>query len=131
MNLHGKALVDIKELQQEGKTLEFPGKISQHFRGGSFDELMDKHPLQRTVRDFASLVFTIAQEPGLADQRGIGKNGGEKTLKSTSAPNPVLKNGREAEGIKGNLIKGLHVDTSFIVFIVTTTCRLLRSTSTR
>jgi hypothetical protein len=123
--------VDIKELQQEGKSLEFPGKISQHFRGGSFYELMDKHPLQRTVRDFASLVFTIAQEPGLADQRVIGKSGGEKTLQSTTAPDPALKNGREAEGIKGNPIDGLHVDTSFIVFIGTTTCMLLRSKSTR
>jgi hypothetical protein len=131
MNLNGKALAHIKELEQEGKSLEFPGKISQHLLRGSFYQLMDKHPLQRTLRDFASLVFTIAQEPGLADQSVIGKNWGKKTLKSTTAPDPVLENGREAEGIKGNLIEGLHADTSRIVFIGTTTFMLTRSKPTR
>jgi len=70
----------VEELQQQWKSAEAPGQLSQHWLRELLQQFTDGPPFERSISDAALMVIAVAEQPSFAD-RTTGQGRGEQLAK--------------------------------------------------
>jgi hypothetical protein len=73
----------------------------QHLLGELLQQLTEGPPVERSIRDAASIVLAVAQHPGLADRAVARQRLREQAGQLPTAPRPVLIDRFEPQGYRG------------------------------
>ena len=68
MHLHRQHFSCIEEFQQQWKSLETSGQLSQQFLRKLLHQLSNGLPLQRSVGNLARMIVAVAEYPGFTDR---------------------------------------------------------------
>ena len=60
--------MNVEELQQQGKSAETPGQLSQQLLRELLQQLADGLPLERSISNTALMVVAIAEHPRFANR---------------------------------------------------------------
>src|SRR6202162_6248608 len=96
----------IEELQQQRESAESPGELSQQLLGKLRQQLSDGLALERSISHSARMVIAIAKYPRLAD-RAARQRCGEQVAQTPAAPEPILINRFESQGIQKYLTNAI------------------------
>src|SRR5450755_4243949 len=95
----------IEELQQERESAESPGELSQQLLGKLRQQLSDGLTLEWSIGYSARMVIAIAKYPRFAESAVARQRRGEQFGQTPTAPNPILIDWFESQGIEKYLIK--------------------------
>jgi hypothetical protein len=106
MHLDREHFMCIEEFQQQWKSAETPGRLSQKLFRKLFQQLSDSPSFEWSVGHLARMVVAVAEYPRLADRparQRCRKQGGQMP----TAPEPILIDRFESQGIQRYLINGI------------------------
>src|ERR1700678_3100793 len=96
----------IEEFQQQRKSAETPGQLSQKLLRKLFQQLSDSPSFKRSFGYLTRMVIAVAEDPRLAHRTArqrCRKQGGQMP----TAPEPILINRFESQWIQRRLINGI------------------------
>ncbi len=99
MHLDREHFMCIEELQQQWKSAETPGQLSQKL----FQQLSDSPSFEWSVGHLARMVVAVAEYPRLAD-RSARQRCRKQGSQMPAAPEPILIDRFESQGIQRHLI---------------------------
>src|SRR5664279_4141812 len=106
MHLYRKHLVRIQKLEQQRKAAEARKELAHQLFPELLHHLAKHLPFERSVRNQALVVCTVAQHPRFSNRTVTRQWHGEQAGQSPAAPQAVLIDWIEAQGIQRSLGHG-------------------------
>src|ERR1035438_2917163 len=107
MHLDGEHFACVQELQQQGKPTEPLSQFTQHLHWKLVQQLSDGSPLERPIGSAAGMVLAIAQYPRFPNWADAWQRCCEQVRQTPAAPEAVLIDRLEAQGIERGWTHGL------------------------
>src|ERR1035441_7193822 len=111
MHLHGEHLVCVQKLEKQRETAEARRQLAHQLFLESLHHLSKGLPCQRSIRNHALVVRTVAEHPCFTDGSVPRKRCGEQIGQPPAAPQPILVDRLEAQGIQRHLIHALSTNS--------------------
>src|ERR1039458_341530 len=107
MHLHGKHLARVQELEEQRKAAEAGSQLAHQWFPELFHQVADGLPLKGSVGNLALMIVAVAEQPRFANRTVTRQRRGEQAGQTPAAPQPILINWLEAQGIQRNLTHAL------------------------
>src|ERR1019366_530206 len=109
MDLNREHFTRVEELQQQWEPAETPGQLSQHLLRELLQQLTDGSPFERSIGNVARMVIAVAKHPCFADRTITGQRCGEQVGQTAAAPEPILIDWFESQGVQKLLTQELSL----------------------
>ena len=103
MHLHRKHLACVKKLEEQRKAAEARSQLAHQWFPELFHQVADGSSLKRSIGNLALMIIAVAEYPSFANRTVTRQRRGEQVGQSPTAPQPILINWLEAQGIQRHL----------------------------
>ena len=109
MHLDRKHFTRVEEFQQQWESTKTAGQFSQQLLRKLLQQLTDGSPFERSIGNATRMVIAVAEHPGFADGTITRQRRGEQVGQTPAAPEPILIDWFESQGIQKLLSQELSL----------------------